>query len=814
VASLSWLHLTDLHAGHPEYQDLWPKVRERFYFDLRRLHDRVGGWDVVFFTGDLTYQAEPSDFEMLQRFLGDFWSELTKLNCAPVLLAVPGNHDVRRPRPLRAAASSLRNWFQDPHVRRAFWSSREGKEYQDVVRRAFDRFTEWYGNWRAASRHDWYKSWTEGVVPGDFSITVAKDDLQIGVVGLNSAFLQLTEGDYERKLDVHVRQLTSVCGGDTGDWWRPLHTAILLTHHPSEWLGDPPAFSREIASPDRFLLHLHGHLHEGNARYLRIRGSDAVRTLQGTSLCGLPNWGENSARLHGYAAGKLDMSLSQAHGTLSVWPRILKLSKEGRNYYLAPDWDNFELDDRDAFRDTASIRVPDDSPSFRLLRSCLHLAPSQIIAELKHCQEVAEKHRLSEFQIARLRVEQELFAPPAEPLEQVRARDIWTGIDALAATLVGGTPLLDVQTSFALQRNSDAIRRYFDALKAADLPPMEQRFLSHVTVNDGYLAPIHLLSGLLAHFGDDWTPVLTSFSRSVAEAHSPPWRMPQSFIFNCWLLWGPSIPFCSCELWTPPDDGGLALQYGYGDESNSVPVYVPATQCRSLLDELWPAGPGPGHAGQIALARRASLTGQLVSVDSLAAALPEAQASIISSGKYSYAIHYHAHEASAADLAGVYYSAYVWMMFEITDALPASAAASHLWLRYLPFFEHTNIADGSTFDFMKEQLARKVLGFVARYRSESTRFRYVCAFDDPGHVPPASGGRGSPPVKTKIEELLRRPEFAALSSSIDLHPRAGGLATCDLPSLVESFYAHVSALSSPTGVAAFGAEPSATPRPT
>src|SRR5262249_15204118 len=55
-------------------------------------------------------------------------------------------------------------------------------------------------------------------------------------------------------------------------------------------------------------------------------------------------------------------------------------------------------------------------------------------------------------------------------------------------------------------------------------------------------------------------------------------RELRSFLFNCWLLWGPSIQPCSCEQWASGSGAGrsvdLMIQYGYGDENNSIDILV------------------------------------------------------------------------------------------------------------------------------------------------------------------------------------------------------------------------------------------------
>src|SRR5947207_15969570 len=97
--SFSWLHLTDFHYGLTGQFTLWPNLRAPFLEDLERLHDRSGPWDAVLFTGDLVQSGEPGQFRDMQREVLDrVWDKLGKLGSGEaVLLAVPGNHDLRRP---------------------------------------------------------------------------------------------------------------------------------------------------------------------------------------------------------------------------------------------------------------------------------------------------------------------------------------------------------------------------------------------------------------------------------------------------------------------------------------------------------------------------------------------------------------------------------------------------------------------------------------------------------------------------------------------------------------------------------------------
>ena len=110
----------------------------------------------------------------------------------------------------------------------------------------------------------------EGMLPGDFSSVVTKDGISLGVVGLNTTFLQLTGDDYAGRLDIHVRQLISACGGSVEDWRRDLDAVLLLTHHPPEWLHESAKGQyTEIYELGKFHGHFCGHLHQPQSRETR-----------------------------------------------------------------------------------------------------------------------------------------------------------------------------------------------------------------------------------------------------------------------------------------------------------------------------------------------------------------------------------------------------------------------------------------------------------------------------------------------------------------------------------------------------------------
>jgi len=91
------------------------------------------------------------------------------------------------------------------------------------------------------------------------------------------------------------------------------------------------------------------------------------------------------------------------------------------------------------------------------------------------------------------------------------------------------------------------IKRYFEALERRGQAKAEDpdRFLTEARFESGYIAPIFLITGLVNRFADEdgWNLVLDNYRRLIEEDafYAPELRELRSFLFNCWLLWGPSI---------------------------------------------------------------------------------------------------------------------------------------------------------------------------------------------------------------------------------------------------------------------------------
>ncbi len=371
MPTIRWLHLTDLHIGMNGQAPLWPNMEQQILDDLAYLRKEIGTWDLVLFTGDLTQKGTKEEFEAFEKHLLKLWDKFNAWGFEPKLLAVPGNHDLIRPSNATEPAliTLLHNWNLEA-VQTPFWENNDCPQRQ-LISTAFDNFSQWWQH-TAIPKPDTLSS---GLLPGEWSATFTKDGLDLGIVGLNSAFLQLGGGNFEKKLHLDVRQLHEACKGNGAEWTKQQDACLLLTHHPISWLSDEAQkhFSDEIHfPPERFALHLFGHQHEANLTTVSHGGGNERRGLQGSSLFGLEHWGEAQAkREHGYSLSELQMEDSEYK--LRVWPRRA-IEKQGGGRKLDRD-QSFDLDERDGGTKPVVVKRPSKQAAISSDKSAIPATP-------------------------------------------------------------------------------------------------------------------------------------------------------------------------------------------------------------------------------------------------------------------------------------------------------------------------------------------------------------------------------------------------------------------------------------------------------
>jgi hypothetical protein len=307
MTTFGWLHISDLHATVRRAAWSSPQTRDQLFRDLVGIHRDTGDWDLVLVSGDLTLRGAPEEFERADEVLAELCEHLRSLGPDPCVLVVPGNHDICRPAdPPPSALRALRRWHDDPRTRDEFWNDPESPARR-VVDRALEPFAQWWGARGFPERAGVHR----GVLPGDFTATIEKQGVRLGVVGLCSAFLQLTGDVYEERAALDPLQLLAATRGDVPGWIAAHDAVVLVTHHPSPWLDARHLTRNEkldqelIDPPGRFCAHLSGHLHDDGP--VVRRGTHIA--IRAPSLLGLREWedprGGSVKRCHGYNAVRL-----------------------------------------------------------------------------------------------------------------------------------------------------------------------------------------------------------------------------------------------------------------------------------------------------------------------------------------------------------------------------------------------------------------------------------------------------------------------------------------------------------------------------
>ncbi len=406
MPGFGWLHLTDLHApGAGGFRTLWPNVEQQLLDDLSRTHARSGPWDAVLFTGDLTQRGTTAEFAALDEVLGTLWEHMRGLGSNPVLFAVPGNHDLVRPEPRRPEVRLLSRWESSPDVQQEFWED-PASPYRVVVNEAFAAYEKWF----ELKRFPQPGTLTRGLLPGDSSAVIERDGLRVGLVGLNTSFLQLGDGAWQGKLALNVAQLHAATGGNGATWARGNDLCFLMTHHGPMWLNpaSAEALGGEIAPPGRFLAHLFGHMHEAASSSLAVGGASPWRRWQGPSLFGLEGWGSTAGgttvdRRHGYTAGRVELD-APGRLRLRLWPRAGVRHQAGFWQIVADQTYLLEDDGGTApeiapFR-PARRRVPEGHDELRTLPADEATMPEAVcralaqLADTVHDEEVEQVSRL------------------------------------------------------------------------------------------------------------------------------------------------------------------------------------------------------------------------------------------------------------------------------------------------------------------------------------------------------------------------------------------------------------------------------------
>lgn len=332
--------MSDLHIGQ-SFQWLWPNFKALFLEDLKRIAIEAGPLDFVLFSGDLTQRGTAEEFASVSNELADIWELLDKLGQHPFLFPAPGNHDLVRPPKNDARRKVMMQWGKDTDVINEFWSG-SSNQYLDVVHEAFENYLSWLND--LSKRGIPVPKYVTGRIPGDLSASMTIDGIEIGLIALNSSFLQLGDEDYSGRLLLDLRQLNAVTENNPPEWCNRHEINFLVTHHPHTWLTREASqhFNTEISPVGRFTSHFYGHMHDSDLTTVSHGGDSGRRSFQSSSLFGMEFLADGkTSRVHGYSLGQIQ--LGETEGTFRLWPRKGRVNPRNGDRRIVQDVDNFDL---------------------------------------------------------------------------------------------------------------------------------------------------------------------------------------------------------------------------------------------------------------------------------------------------------------------------------------------------------------------------------------------------------------------------------------------------------------------------------------
>jgi hypothetical protein len=340
VPLFTWLHLSDIHAGHGNVEHQWDQtlVMDSLRRDLLSLRGRNLNPEAIIVTGDVAFsgggrsrpgQTENKEYTEAKRWLGQLASEF---DISPTrILCVPGNHDVDR---------SVDN---EPAVAALIARLRDGTELLDdaladatrreLLTRRQRNYFSFMRSLSGASENEASLFWRR-----DISL---RGCIKLRFVGLNTALLAAANDDLG-KLALGKEQLAATLNDIQNN-----EIVMTLMHHPLSggWLRDERTVAAWIRS--RAHIHLSGHIHDSDTESSRSGiGVKHVRISAGAAHNEAVPGSVPSG--HGYSLGQI--GVNDGGGLyLRVWPRLwndrsMSFVVDGRNVLAGVDYTEHVLE--------------------------------------------------------------------------------------------------------------------------------------------------------------------------------------------------------------------------------------------------------------------------------------------------------------------------------------------------------------------------------------------------------------------------------------------------------------------------------------
>lgn len=352
---ISYIHFSDLHIGQKWSNQYLPNAKDIILDDLRHVIGLLKGLDIVFFTGDMVQSGTSSEYDDFMEWFGDIKDSISKLGYDPYYLFVPGNHDLQRISDESDPTHKMLklSWLIDSELRENYLWDKNKAYYKYLVER-FENYHKFLQTFYMKNKRP--EVVKEGLIPGDFYVELNINMAKVGVVGLNSAFLQIDGDEFQKKLGIYHRQIHEIFGRE--DYVKTLKECdltLLLTHHEPEWY-EPKSYedyTTNIMSAGKFCEHLCGHRHEPKSQSVKYNYGSERNLSLAPSLFGVEFKNLNYERIHGYHAGKYKIEDDGSINKL-FYPRRATKMEDGFELNRDP---YYKYDEKDGCFRTVSLKV-------------------------------------------------------------------------------------------------------------------------------------------------------------------------------------------------------------------------------------------------------------------------------------------------------------------------------------------------------------------------------------------------------------------------------------------------------------------------
>lgn len=329
MKEIAYLHLSDLHIGDTLQKTFLSRVRDEIKDDIAYVVSKLGRLDFIFFSGDLVQSGSKEEFDQFTEFLDELLSMLNEKGFMPKVFFVPGNHDLQRISDTDDPTHQMmKSWMSNVNLRtEMFW--KEKSPYINYVDERFVNYSNFVNGYNSKQKIVLDK----GTLPGDYYYYANIDNVSIGIVGLNSSFVQIESGDYRQKIGIYNEQVYGIFSDKYVDKLKQNDINILLTHHSPSWYerNSKGEYEQEIYPSKIFIEHLCGHNHNAQAINTNDNYAGERRVSVAPSLCGLEKIEGGLDRIHGYQAGKY---IIREDGSIEkeLFPRLASKHTNGYSF--------------------------------------------------------------------------------------------------------------------------------------------------------------------------------------------------------------------------------------------------------------------------------------------------------------------------------------------------------------------------------------------------------------------------------------------------------------------------------------------------